>query len=196
MLGAWLGFEALLRPGEVCNLTAGDFTLPQAGWSSEAEVGVVVAIRRPKTRRVWRTQFALVKDTALIAWLRWWLEERSGRKAFLRMGRRDWAHLLGSALEELDLHDRGFTLGSLRGGGATHLFRVTENIARLQYAGRWARQETVKSYLQEALATQVLTSATPSAQEKLNLVHGHVHRLRHPPPTRLSVLFAQDSQDE
>ncbi|CAE7813662.1 SMYD3, partial [Symbiodinium sp. CCMP2456] len=61
--------------------------------------------------------------------------------------------------------------GSLRGGGATHLFRVTENIALLQFAGRWARQETVKSYLQEGLALQVACSASEAARGKLAEAH-------------------------
>ena len=95
---------------------------------------------------------------------------------------------MAEALEELDLGEKNFTLGSLRGGGATHFFRVTENIARLQCHGRWSRQETVKSYLQEALSTQVLASASVLAQQQLSLVHQHVHYLRLPPPLSLSQL--------
>ena len=187
-MGCWLAFEALLRPGEVCNLMIGGLTFPDPGWSAEANSGLVVAIRKPKTRRVWRTQFVLIKDPSLISWLEWFCRGRAPNRLFLRVGRRDWAKLVAEALEELDLGEKKFTLGSLRGGGATHFFRVTENIARLQYHGRWARQETVKSYLQEALSTQVLASASVLAQQQLSLVHQHVHYLRLPPPLSLSQL--------
>ena len=188
MLGCWLAFEALLRPGEVCALRVMDFTFPDPGLPSDAKVGLVIAIRKPKTRRVWRTQFVLVKDEPLISWLRWWLHGRDSKHQLLRVGRRDWAKLVSEVLTALDLQNRGFTLGSLRGGGATHFFRVTENLARLQYHGRWSRQETVKSYLQEALSTQVLSSATALAQKQLALAQEHVHFLSAPPPSSLRSL--------
>ena len=191
MIGCWLSFEALLRPGETCNLLVGDFCFPEPGWAEEADVGLVIAIRKPKTRRVWRTQFVLIKDNALLAYLRWWMEGIGEHRGFLRVPRRRWAQLVGEALCELDLQDRGFTLGSLRGGGATHFFRVTENLPRLQYHGRWSRQETVKSYLQEALSTQVLSSASQLAKQQLSLVHESIGYLRAPPTRSLRSLLAQ-----
>ena len=191
MMGCWLAFEGLLRPGETCNLLVGDLTFPELGWAEEAAVGLVLAIRKPKTRRVWRTQFVLIKDSALIAWLSWWVTGREPHRLFMRVPRREWAKLVGRALEELDMHTKNFTLGSLRGGGATHMFRVTENITKLQYHGRWARQETVKSYLQEALSTQVLASASALARNQLAMVHQHAHYLRAPPPFALKSLVAE-----
>ena len=143
----------------------------------------------PKTRRVWRTQFVLLKDEQLIAWVRWWCSGRPTHRRVLRAGRRDWSKRLGLALSRLDLADRGFTLGSLRGGSATHLFRTTENIAGhcsgpIPWPLEWA------SNGQSLLAsTQTLTTASALAQQRLRLAHQSWHLLRAPPPRSLKELL-------
>ncbi|CAE7210922.1 unnamed protein product [Symbiodinium sp. CCMP2592] len=139
--------------------------------TSQKSCELVLSIRAPKARRVWRNQCVIVKNWALISWLVWWMEGKPSKEKLFRVARRDWAKLFAKGLELLRVHDLGYTLGSLRGGGATHLFRVTENLALLQFAGRWARQETVKSYLQEGLALQVACSASAVGREKLSEAH-------------------------
>ena len=70
-------------------------------------------------------------------------------------------------------------VGSLRGGGACHhLFRVERSP---QFAGRWKRPETLRHYLQEALAVHALANAPASARELLATSFEHVHRLQSPP---------------
>ncbi|CAE7196758.1 unnamed protein product [Symbiodinium sp. CCMP2592] len=191
-IGTWLSFEGLLRPGEMDKLFVGDITFPEGDWPASEQVGMVLCLRTPKTKRVWRTQFVLLKDEQLIAWMRWWCSGRPAHRRVLRTGRRDWAKRLSLALSRLDLADRGFTLGSLRGGGATHLFRVTENIARVQYHGRWSRQETVKAYLQEGLSTQTLTTASALARQRLQLAHQSWELLRAPPPRELAAALEEE----
>ena len=61
MVGSWLSFAALLRPGEVYNLRFEDVTLPVEGAEGLDSPGMVIVIRRPKTRRVFKTQFVLVE---------------------------------------------------------------------------------------------------------------------------------------
>ena len=134
MLASWICFEALLRPGEADNLLVGDVCLPDPGLPSDEAVGLVLSIRTPKTRRVWRNQCVIVKNPALILWLVWWMEGKPKKEKLFRVARRDWAKLFATGLELLHVHDLEYTLGSLRGGGATHLFRVTENLALLQFA--------------------------------------------------------------
>ena len=58
-VGSWLAFSALLRPGEVDSLMVGDLCFPEGAELGEG-VSLVVGIRSPKTRRVWKRQFALV----------------------------------------------------------------------------------------------------------------------------------------
>ncbi|CAE7427492.1 unnamed protein product, partial [Symbiodinium sp. KB8] len=139
MLGAWLAFDALLRPGEVDVLTVGDLFFPEGAEFGQG-VSLVVGIRSPKTRRVWQHQFAMATDSALILWLRWWCAQRNPKQRVLRIARRRWQVIFKSLLEELGLQACRFTLGSLR-------------------AGRWSRPETLKHYLQEALSVQVFSQA-------------------------------------
>ena len=193
MLCSWVCFEALLRPGEAANLLVGDVCLPDPGLPSDEAVGLVLSLRSPKTRRVWRNQCVIVKSPALLRWLAWWVEGKPRSEKLFRVARRDWAKLFAFGLELLHVSDLHYTLGSLRGGGATRLFRTTENLALLQFAGRWARQETVKSYLQEGLALQVACSASEVAKEKLAEAHAEWRLLCRPPPLpRKSLLVPRD----
>ncbi|CAE6958585.1 unnamed protein product, partial [Symbiodinium sp. CCMP2592] len=165
MLAAWLSFEGLLRPGELCQLRAGDIDLPLDSLTA-ADEGLILTIRQPKTRRVYHTQFVLVKEPRLVKWMVWWLDAvPSGRKLF-RLGRREWARLLTAGLSALGADQNGYTLGSLRGGGATAHFRAHENLARLQYHGRWARSETLRFYLHEAWAAQGDAQLSASSKER------------------------------
>ena len=69
VLGWWLGFACLLRLGELLNLRVGDISLPEGTTQEEESLGAVVIIRQPKTRRVWRQQFVVSRDTVLVQWL-------------------------------------------------------------------------------------------------------------------------------
>ena len=182
MLASWLSFEALLRPGEAHNLHVEDILLPDSGVTSQGDEGLVITIRRPKTRRVWRAQFVLVKDEALIRWMRWWVKDARPHRRLFRVGRRTWAQQVAEGFASLDLGDRGYTLSSFRGGGATNMFRRHMNLAQLQYHGRWARQETLKAYLQEAFSVQVAASASTVARERIALVNREWPLLASPPP--------------
>ena len=86
-----------------------------------------------------------------------------------------------AGLARLDLQDRHFTLGSLRSGGATYHFRTYENLATLQYLGRWARADTLRYYLHEALTVKVEAESTSEAKAQLEYVMQHVALLQHPP---------------
>ena len=86
--------------------------------------------------------------------------------------------------------DKGFTSGSLRGGGPTHHLRVHENLGRLQYHGRWARAETLRFYLHEALTAQVDARLSDASRDLIDMVLRHAHVLEHLPPQSLKVLVS------
>ncbi|CAE7035325.1 unnamed protein product [Symbiodinium sp. CCMP2592] len=189
MIGCWLAFEGLLRPGEVDELKISDLCFPEADELGQG-ISLVVGIRSPKTKRVWARQFALVQEQSLIMWLRWWVTDRPRRQRVLLINRRRWAILFKEALGELRMGECGYTLGSLRGGGATHQFRRHRNLGQLQFAGRWSRPETLQHYLQEALSVQVVAQASDAAKQLLLRIHEHAHRLDAPPSIRLRRLLA------
>ena len=188
MLGAWLAFDALLRPGEVDVLTIGDLFFPEGAELGQG-VSLVVGIRSPKTRRVWQHQFAMVTDPALILWLGWWCAGGLPKQRVLRVARRRWQVIFQSLLEELGLQACHFTLGSLRAGGATHQFRVHRNVGQLQFAGRWSKPDTLKHYLQEALSVQVFSQAPAEARALVERVNWHSFRLSRPPSQALAELL-------
>ena len=191
MIGSWLAFEGLLRPGEVDELKISDLCFPEADELGQG-ISLVIGIRSPKTKRVWARQFALIQGRPLICWLRWWVADRPRRQRVLLVNRRRWAILFKEALTELHLGECGYTLGSLRGGGATHQFRRHRNLGQLQFAGHWSRPETLQHYLQEALSVQVVAQASDAAKQLLHRVHEHSHWLDAPPSIRLRRLIAPD----
>ena len=185
MLATWLAFEALLRPGETEALRVEDLCFPSAMPGEDSEEALVITIRKPKTRRLWQTQFALVRCPELVKWLRWWVEEAPSTRLLFRLGRRRWSRLFGEGLARLLLHDRGFTLGSLRSGGATWHFKTFENLARLQYLGRWARADTLRYYLHEALT---VAQSSVESKQLVELALQSVHLLSNPPPRPVRAL--------
>ncbi|CAE7566198.1 unnamed protein product, partial [Symbiodinium microadriaticum] len=166
MVAFWLTFIGMLRPGEVDQLRVGDFCFPEMPELAEG-VGLVISIRQAKTRRVWAKQFVIVDSRELVEWCRWWTEGKKPKDRFLSLSRRRWAQILVESLEILHLDSCGFTLGSLRGGGACHHFKTQKNLGLLQFAGRWRRPETLRHYLQDALGIHALAQAPPSARAKL-----------------------------
>ncbi|CAE7734383.1 unnamed protein product [Symbiodinium sp. CCMP2592] len=171
----------MLRPGEIDQLRVGDFCFPEAPELAEG-VGLVVSIRQAKTRRVWAKQFVIIDSKELVAWCRWWTEGKGPKQRFLSPSRRRWSQVLVEALEILDLNSCGFTLSSMRGGGACHHFKTQKNLGLLQFAGRWRRPETLRHYLQDVLGIHALAQAPSTAREKLLQTYEQVPLLLTPPP--------------
>ena len=188
MVASWLAFIGMLRPGEVDQLRVGDFCFPEMPELAEG-VGLVISIRQAKTRRVWAKQFVIVDSRELVEWCRWWTQGKKPKDRFLSLSRRRWSQLLVEGLEILDLSGCGFTLASLRGGGACHHFKTQKNLGLLQFAGRWRRPETLRHYLQDALGIHALSQAPASARAKLLQVYEQVPLLTTPPPSARASLL-------
>ena len=109
MIGSWVSFVALLRPGELLALKKEDITLPVPGTDGEDSPGMVIIVRKPKTRRVYRTQFVLVKQSAVIEWVRWWLQGFAAGKRIFPFERHHSAARFKMAFEALGLDQVGFT---------------------------------------------------------------------------------------
>ena len=188
MLGCWLAFAGLMRPGEVENLCVGDLVFPEAPELAEG-VGLLVSIRQAKTRRVWAHQFVIVDSAELTSWLQWWTVNKSKKCRVFPVGRRRWADIVKETLATFHLEGCGLTLGSFRGGGACHHFKTRQNLGLLQFTGRWRRPETLRHYLQDALAVHALANAPSTARDQLRLAFAHVHRLKSPPAVPAASLL-------
>ena len=188
MLSTWLAFAGMLRPGEVDRLRIRDFCFPEDAELAEG-VGLVIKIHQAKTRRVWASQFVIIRDDRLIHWLKWWCDGLHPKTLFLRVGKRRWGLMFREVLERLSLGSCKMTLASLRGGGACHHFKVHQNLGILQFAGRWRRPETLRHYLQDALAIHALANAPSEARELLALAFTRVSVLDSPPQRARTVLL-------
>ena len=110
VLGWWLGFACLLRPGELLNLRVGDISLPEGTTQEEESLGAVVIIRQPKTRRVWRQQFVVSRDTVLVQWLRWFIDGKSPGRSLLGLSRYQLADSFSRVVKQLHLGECHYTL--------------------------------------------------------------------------------------
>jgi hypothetical protein len=149
----WIGFFGLLRPGEVCGLLGGDCRRPDDGR------GMLVRVRHPKRRAGGARQEYAKLDEEDLPEVVWRVLSR------LKRGEPLWPSTPQSlvvrwrkALGALVPHPARFTLGSLRCGGATHLFqRWNEDVVRLQWRGRWRVVTTLSHYIQELTAFGIAT---------------------------------------
>ena len=188
-LALWTGFVCLLRPGELLNLRRLDISFPEGeGFESQA-IGAVIIVRKPKTRRIWRQQFVLCRDPRLVRWLQWWMADVSGKTLLFGVSRYVLQKKFSDVLCKLGIDDCGYTLGSLRAGGATDFFQRTRNLGELQYQGRWTAASTLQYYLMEAFSAFVTSSVESSVREKLESVHVLKHLLNFPPKICAQEVF-------
>jgi integrase len=157
-----LMWHCMLRPSELCALDWESLRLPK--FVNLFQKKGVVVIRSPKTARKGPLyQHVLIESQWLLQKLEAWFEARpmSGRLfpsyAVLRK-------LLARYINSLGLRTT-YTLGGLRGGGASFRYLCNEEISRIQRRGRWQSAKSLDHYLQPAttfLSTQHWSSTSRS----------------------------------
>jgi hypothetical protein len=156
------GFYGMMRPGELYALTS-DGVAHASGRVRKTRHGAILTIRDPKNRRAMgRQQFCLIDDELTCRWLAWVTEDLpSGVKIFPGTGQKARS-LLAHLLDLLQLGRVGFSLGSLRAGGATARYVADRNIPALRFQGRWRGDRSLEPYLQEAMCEMVAAELGPS----------------------------------
>ena len=178
-----VGFSGLARPGELDGLLISHVGLP-----GDERIGggtmAVLLIMSPKNRaHMGETQFIAIESKAVIRWLEWWIDGRKQHEhVFPRYA--DASRCFKEVVAELGLEEIGFTLGSLRTGGATAHFRQFRNIAALQYLGRWANPSTLAFYPQETMAEHLTTQIPHVARNRLANLAQYFPLLHQPPAQR------------
>ena len=64
----------------------------------------------------------------------------------------------------------GLSWGSLRLGGASWLYRVTDDSELVQFRGRWASTRMLEIYIQEVGATSILPGLVPAVRRRVELL--------------------------
>ena len=161
-----LGFHCLLRPGEVFKLLVGDILIPDFQLWQTSVLGVI-SIRDPKTRRRGpKRQHVTIENQELLMWLKAYLADRAPEEPLIR-DKRALQKLIGTWLTQLLGTHHSYTLAGLRGGGATFLYLLTQNVPWIQRRGRWSSSRTLDHYLSEAATLISMTSWTLEAQRKV-----------------------------
>ena len=139
-----------MRPGEILKLVLGDVRLPNTRWEPEV---AILRLRDPKNRAsLGRFQFALVKDPGLVRWLAWLIADCPPDANLWAGDPRRFTLRFRSTMLHLGLGRLGLTPGSLRPGGATHVFMSGSSISDLKYRGRWRVESSLEVYIQEAMS--------------------------------------------
>jgi integrase len=143
-----LGFDCLLRCGELLSLRRSD--VADAGDSRlGAELRVMsVAIRRAKTGR---NQSVTVLDEDVKALLRSLLASTSDSELLFPGGVKLYRLVFKMACHSLGLRD-GYVPHSLRHGGATRLWMLGWSIEDIMVRGCWASTKSARHYVQEGRA--------------------------------------------
>lgn len=157
-----ISFDGLLRPGETCNLLRSDLRLPSDFTFGNKDV-VILTIRVPKTRRrAARVQHVLLRNQRSVRLLQAFAKHKPAGQALFPPYPHVQRHIY-MYLQRLGLPPGLYTLGGLRGGGATHRYINEEDTLRIMRMGRWTAVRTLEHYLQEATCLLSTTSWNSTA---------------------------------
>ena len=164
------GFTGLLRVHELRWLRLGSFMTPRRLMHDDQAMFVV--IEKPKMRRLAaRRSYVRIDDAGIIEFADAVVAGRP-EEAFLFDG--SYAQLRGvfcALCAEVGVPHgapRGLTLGSLRPGGATWLYRLTDNSEAVRFRGRWASSRMLEIYIQEVGASSVLPLLSETARHRIS----------------------------
>ena len=164
-----VGFMGLLRVHELRWLRYESFATPQRMFTLDATM--FVTIQKPKMRRLTaRRSYVRVDDPGVISFAEG-LAAVFPPAAFVYYGTYAQLRAVFLALcSELGVPGGapdGLSLGSLRPGGATWLYRATDSSEAVRFRGRWSSARMLEVYIQEVGAASVLPRVAPSARDRI-----------------------------
>ena len=156
-----LGFDRYARSGELFFARKGDFT-----WNA-AKTRAVWSLPLTKSgQRVGAHESLVIDDPWLVTALANYLRAMAPGD-YLRTVSPGLMRLrLKTLLKDLDCPE-GYQWYSLRRGGATHAFRVSNDLSRVCFVGRWNSLKTARIYLTDALAQLTEIQLEPPIRAKL-----------------------------
>ena len=161
-----VGFFGLLRVGELCRLTVADVLFPALGDSHNR---VVLVLKGPKNKaHMGRNQFALLDDDGCIQWLRWLVRGLLPNTRLWPSTSVQLRHVFSMVLSRMGLQNLRLLPGSLRPGGVTELVLRGVDIHRIKFMARWKNEQSLASYIQEAVAQLVWLSLDQSQRDSIS----------------------------
>ena len=155
-----LGLHCMLRGAELRALCVRDFLF--AGRRAVVHLGWTKGSARKGA-----PEEVVVTDERLVNLLRDFCADRGPNDPLVDLTPTALFRYFRALLTYFELGDEGFTLHSLRRGGATHFFRTTGNMGATLERGRWTCVRTGRGYISEGLAVVGLLSLRVSVRELL-----------------------------
>ena len=179
-----VSFHGLLRPAEYFALRVSDVKV-----SPFVDGQAVLVLRDTKTSlTMGRLQHVVLEDPATIAYLRWFLAGSPPDRVLWPFSASLARRSLSTLLIKLQLAGARLTLGSLRAGGATHLYSSGMEVSRLMFKGRWKAIGTLHCYIQEATCALVSLNIPNGSLPMLQTLAAQTQQRVLPPSLPLSVL--------
>ena len=183
-----LGFWCMLRPGEIVLLTVGDVLFHN-------DVAVI-AIRNPKNKRFFgRSQFVVLRDVQTVAWLRWLCSGLPSSIKLFPSNAAVFRQFFKLMLDKLGAAHLGLTPASLRPGGCTHSFLEGVSIGQIRFMGRWASDNSLNCYIQEAMSILVIAQMSAQLHEYIVAIAAQSDfAWQQPPSVSWLYIFVRRSQ--
>ena len=140
-------FHCILRTVEGTTLTKADIALGRAGKSGTVNLGWTKSAQRTGAREA-----VTITDPLIIRLLQAYLDGLEPEDRLMQRPDREYRSLFAAALSHLGLREWEFKPYSLRRGGATHLFRMGNQLSATKVRGRWSNSRTARIYINEAMA--------------------------------------------
>jgi hypothetical protein len=160
-----VAFFCLLRPAELFGLRRSDILLV------ETEAGTEWLVRLARTKswsRSSRSQYAKLDAKNACDGCNLYVKSMARTALLWPASPAAFAGRLRASARAVTGMPSPYTVGSLRTGGATHLFRLwDEDLPRLCWRGRWRDVNTVWHYVQELAATEIMQFFGEEAQRRI-----------------------------
>ena len=148
-----IAYYGLLRPGEMLKLKRGDLRFLTR---DDDTLILVIGIKDPKNRSAMgRTQFATITDSPTVAWAHWLFSHQTPLTRLWPDSKDRFVGVFRTGLKLCGACSLNLTLGSLRPGGTTHSFINGTEVHRIKLAGRWANEQSLTHYIEEAMSYMV-----------------------------------------
>lgn len=163
-----LGFLGLLRPAEVLKLKGKCLLKPLKLMGPPHLMYIDIGAAKSSSRGGALHQHVRVEDAIFVPFMEKISGQLGPEELVWSLGSYAFRLLWDSLLSELGVpvgQQAGLTPASLRAGGATHMFAMTQDVQLVRWRGRWQSVTTLEHYLQEVGSASIVPNLAPVARE-------------------------------
>ena len=158
-LGATLLLQQALglRPSEALGVQGGDVVLPETASFTNSSFATIGLGIRANTKAK-RAQCVLLRNPKLLALLRWLLKSTADDHLLCGYSYAQYRRILDRTCAKLGLTGLHYTPHSPRSGFATELYAQGVPFDRIKALGRWASDQSLRTYLDLVSAANIAVS--------------------------------------